>query len=370
MEIEVSQEKLARALNVVSRVAVGAKSTLPILSNVLIKAEKEKVTLTTTNLDMAIVDFVPVSNSKDGLITVPARLLAEFVQNLPKGETVKINTDGYKVKISAGRYSSVINGVVADDFPELPDIDEKKAVIYRMGVDEFKVGMSEVIIAASGDTTRPALTGVYFNTAEGSLHIAATDGYRLAEKKFIDKVKSEVAAIVPASSLREVLNSIPEDAEEIEILFDDNQVRFRVGEVEVMSKLIDGAFPDYLQIIPKDNEIKAVLEREELTRIVKIASLFARETNRVITCETKAKEGVFIVSSISNEVGENKSEIKTKVEKSGKVKVDSRFLMAALGVLDEEKVEIEFMASGNTPVLITNEKDKGYKHIIMPLNDV
>ena len=367
MEIEVTQEKLARALGVVSRVAVGAKSTLPILSNVLIKADDGKVSLTTTNLDMAVVDFVPVISAKDGIITVPARLLAEFVQNLPRGEKVKIITDGTKIKTETGRYSSTINGMPADDFPELPEIDKTKTVVYKMSVDEFKAGMSQVIIAASGDTTRPALTGVYFNTFDDNLYIAATDGYRLAERKFINKVKSEVAAIVPTSSLQEVMRSIPEDENEIEILFDDNQVRFRVGELEVMSKLIDGTFPDYRQLIPKNNEVRVELDRDELTRIVKIAALFARESNRAITCETDEKAKTFTVSSISNEVGENKSEIETDVKKSGKVKLDSRFLMDALNVLEEEKVKMEFALS-SAPVLISNVKDRNYRHIIMPLN--
>lgn len=367
MKIEVSQEKLARALNVVSRVAVGAKSTLPILSNVLIKVNSGKVMLITTNLDMAVVDYVPVISAEDGMITVPARLFAEFVQNLPRGEKIKIEVDGMKVKTSAGKYSSVINGVNADDFPELPEIDEKKAVIYKMGVDEFRVGLSEVIIAASGDTTRPALTGVYFNVADNALYIAATDGYRLAEREFIPKVESEVKAIVPTASLQEVLRSIADDDEEIEILFDEVQVRFRVGEIEITSKLIDGAFPDYRQLIPKNNEVKVCVDRDELNRIVKMAALFARESNRAICCEAKEAEKTFAVSSISNEVGENQSEIDAEVEQSGKVKLDSRFLMDALNVLEEEKVRMEF-SLGSAPVLLENERDKKYRHIIMPLN--
>ena len=367
MEIEVSRDKLSKALNVVSRVAGGIRSTLPILSNVLIKAEKEKVSLTTTNLDMAVVDFIPVISATDGEITVPARLLAEFAQNLPTGEKIKLKVEKNKIKISAGKYSSVINGASAEDFPELPEIDEKNAVIYKMNIDDFKVGLSEVIIAASNDTTRPALTGVYFNTAEGSLYVAATDGYRLAERKFIDKIKSDVSAIVPTTSLQEILRSIPEDADEIEILFDDNQVRFRAGELEITSKLIDGTFPDYRRLIPDNNEIKVVTDRDELNRFVKIAALFARESNRAIVCESDAKKGIFSVSSISNEVGENRSEIETKIEKSGKIKLDSRFLMDALNVLEEDQVKIEFSA-GSTPALITNLKDEKYRHIIMPLN--
>lgn len=368
MEIEVLQEKIARALTVVSRVAMGAKSTLPILSNVLIKVEGEKVSLTSTNLDMAVVDYVPVTNTKDGAITVPARLLAEFIQNLPKGEKIKLSAVGNKVKISTKNYSSTINGADATDFPELPNIDEEKAVIFRMGVDEFKAGASEVVVAASGDTTRPALTGVYFNTDKGSLYIAATDGYRLAEKKFVSEVQSEVTAIVPTASIQEVLRSIPEEVDEIELLFDDTQVRFRMGELEITSKLIEGTFPDYRQLIPNKNDIMVTLDREELTRIVKIAALFARESNRAINCIADSKNNKFLVSSISNEVGENQSEINVKINEDGNVKLDSRFLMDALNALDEEKVIFGF-SKNTSPVLIKNEKDDKYRHIIMPLNN-
>lgn len=368
MEIEVLQEKLARALTVVSRVAMGAKATLPILSNVLIRVEGNKVSLTATNLDMAVVDYVPVISSKDGVITVPARILAEFVQNLPKGEKVKIKVDGNKVKIKAGKYSSIINGTPQDDFPELPEINKEKSVAYKMGVDEFKVGVSEVIVAASGDTTRPALTGVYFNTNENVLYIAATDGYRLAEKRFIKKVESEVAAIVPTASLQEVLKSITDDIDEIEIIFDDTQVRFRLGELEITSKLIDGTFPDYRKLIPENTDIQIIVDRAELSRIVKMAALFARESNRVICCTADAKKKVFTVSSISNEVGENESEIDVEVNKDGSVKLDSRFLADALNVLDEDKISFGFFLKP-APVLLTNEKSDDYRHMITILDN-
>ena len=189
MEIEVTQEKLSKALNNVSRIAVG-KVTLPVLNNVLIRVLNKKVSLITTNLDMAIVDFLPVSSSKDGVITVPAKLLAEFVSNLPKGERIKITEKDHKITISAGKYKSIINGSPADDFPELPEINEKNAVVFKMGVDEFKTGISEVAIASSNDLTRPAFTGIYFNTYDKTLAIAATDGYRLAEKKLIKNIQA------------------------------------------------------------------------------------------------------------------------------------------------------------------------------------
>lgn len=367
MEIEVTQEKLSKALSAVSRVAAGSRSTLPILANVLIRAEKNKVCLIATNLDMAIVEYVPVISAKDGVITVPARLITEFVSNLPKGEKIKLKADGVKLKITSGKYTSTINGASADDFPELPEIDEEQAVKYKIGVDEFKVGMSEIVVAASNDTTRPALTGVYFNTDNNILYIAASDGYRLAERKFISDVSSEVKVIVPTASLQEVLRSLSDDMEEIELVFDELQARFRMGEIEITSKLIDGTYPDYRRLIPEETDIEIVLDRAELTRITKMAAVFSREANQTIICEVDSDKGIFSVSSILNEAGENRSEIEVKADKSGKVKVDSRYLMSALNSLEEDKLRFG-MSVKMAPVLIRNEKSNDYRHIVMPLN--
>lgn len=366
MEIKILQEKLAKALNNVSRVAAGARTTLPILSNVLIRVDDGKVSLTTTNLDMAVVSYLPTSQSKNGVVTVPARLMAEFISNLPKGELVEIEGGADKVTIKAGGYTSTINGTPADDFPELPGIDEAKVVKFQMGADEFKEGLSQVMIAASSDTTRPALTGVYFNTYEGGLYLAATDGYRLAERKFIEKVESEVMAIVPAVSLQEVMRSLSDDIKEIEIWFDETQVRFRMGEVEVTSKLVDGSFPDYRQLIPKESEIQVELKRDELVRITKLAALFAKEVGGSVNCRTNVETGTFAVASVANEFGENNSEIKTEVKTDGKVTLNSRFLLDALNVLDGSEVEMNF-SNKLDPVVLKTKKDNKYIHIIMPL---
>ena len=365
MKIKVTQEKISKALNNVSRIAIG-KVTLPILNNVLIRVDDKKVSLVTTNLDMAIVDFLPVSSSENGVITVPAKLLAEFVSNLPKGETIEISSNDNKVTIKAGKYSSIINGVLADDFPELPEIDEKNAVVYKIGVDEFKTSIGQVIIASSNDLTRPALTGVFFNTYDNILAIAATDGYRLAEKKIIDKTESEVKAIVPSSSLQEVLRSISDDVEEVEISFNDDLVRFRLGEVEIISKLIDASFPDYQNLIPKNNNIIVTLNREELVRVTKLAALFARSVGGSIIFETKTPD-TFSVKSIANEFGENDSKIETVVEKEGRINLNSRFLLDAINSLDEPEIEFKF-ADHIAPVILTNKKSNKYTHIVMPLN--
>lgn len=366
MEIKITQEKLAKALSNVSRVAAGTRAALPILSNVLIRVDDNKVSLTTTNLDMAVVSYLPATQCKNGVVTVPARLMADFVSNLPRGEAVEIVAEGEKVTIKAAEYSSTINGASAEDFPELPEIDDKKVVKFQMSAEEFKAGLSQVMVAASNDMTRPALTGVYFNTFEGALYLAATDGYRLAERKFIEEVESEVAAVVPASSLQEVLRSLNDETDEIEIWFDETQVRFRLGEIEVTSKLIDGSFPDYRQLIPKTTEIGLELARDELVRITKLAALFAKEVGGSIVCQTSAEEGNFTIASVANELGENKSEIKVGAEVDGKVTLNSRFLLDALNVLGAKEIEFGF-SNKLDPVVLRNKGDSDHVHIIMPL---
>lgn len=365
MEINVEQGKLAKALGVVSRVAAGSRTTLPILNNVLIKALDGKVKLVTTNLDMAIVSYLGVANSKDGEITVPARLLADFVSNLPKGE-IKLTASDSKLTVASGKYKSSFNGAPAEDFPELPDINDTEAVIYRMSIEAFKTGINEVKIACSSDTTRPSLTGVYFNTFEGSLYIAATDGYRLAERMFIEKVESDVKAIVPAGCLTDVLGAMSDNMNEIEIVFDNSQVRFRLGEIEITSKLIDGSFPDYRRLIPETIGSNIKMSKSELLRIVKLAALFSRGVGGSIICEAKSETQTFAVSSVANEFGENASELETEVVNDGKVILNSRYLIDVINVIEEDN--LSFGISGKlAPVVIRNEKSNNYTHIIMPL---
>lgn len=373
MEIEVTCEKLSKALNNVSRITTG-KVTLPVLNNVKIKVQDKKVSLVTTNLDMAVIDYLPVSSSKDGVITVPAKLLYEFVSILPKDSVIKISSKDSKVTVSTDKYSSVINGSPADDFPELPEIDEKSAVMFRIGADEFKNGINQVIVASSNDFNRPALTGVHFYTANKILYIVAVDGYRLAKKKLVKNVQSDVKVTVPASSLQEVLRSISDDMEEVEVSFNDDLVRFRLGEVEIISKLIDAEYPNVDNLIPSSSEINLEANRDELIRITKLASLFARHgADDVITCETKAPNS-FSIRSVANEYGENDSTIETSVSQSGKIYVISHYLLDALNAIDSSDISISFTESvdKNTglphPLVIKKQSSDDYIHIILPVD--
>lgn len=374
MEIEVAQNKLAKALTNVSRVAT-SRATLPVLSNILIKVKDKKVSLITTNLDMATVDYLPVSSSADGVVTVPARLITDFVSTLPSSAPIKLTADGPKIKITAGKYSSTINGAPADDFPELPEINESTAVVFKIGIEDFKSSINQVIVAASNDFNRPALTGVHFYTKDKTLCIGATDGYRLARKKLIKDVKSEVKVTIPSATLQEVLHSIDEHMEEVEISFNEDLVRFRLGEIEIISKLIDAEYPNIDHLVPTDFGINLTTDRDELLRVAKLANLFARHgANGVVSCEAH-KEGGFSVRSIANEYGENDSTVDADVDQDGKILVPAKYLISAINNINSKNIIISFSdgilkSTGvSSPMALKEENSDDYVHIIMPVSE-
>lgn len=364
MELSVTQENLARALSAVGRVA-SSKTGLPILSNILLRTEGNRLLVAATNLEIAATYYIGAKVTKQGSITLPARLVGEFVSSLPKG-TVDLLTKGAHMTITSGSYTSVINGVEADEFPELPAIDEKESVNYSIAAQDFKQAVSQTIITSSSDSTRPVLTGVYWHSIEGSLYLAATDGYRLAERKLLD-TKSEIAAIVPTASLQEVLRTLNDTIDEIEVLFDNTQVRFRVGEAEITSRLIDGNYPDYRQLIPKESETVVSLPAGEFARIVKIAGLFARESGGSITLTADAEKQELSIHSVASELGENTSNTPAKISAAGQVTLNSRYVSEALGVLDGSTIEFRFSGKLSPCVLSVVEKEPNYTHIIMPL---
>ena len=364
MELSVTQENFARALSSVGRVA-SSKTQLPILSNILLRTDGTRLLVAATNLEIAATQHIGAKVAKPGAITVPSRLITDFVGSLPKGP-IELKVENDHLHISSGKFSSVINGVVADDFPELPTIDETSSIRYEIAVDDFKQAVSQTIITTSSDNTRPVLTGVYWHSHEGFLYLAGTDGYRLSERRLVE-TSSDVAAIIPTTTLSEVLRSINDDVTEVEILFDETQVRFRVGESEVTSRLIDGNFPDYRQLIPASSETTIKVNTSEFVRITKIAGLFARESGGSVTITADSEKSQVSIHSVASQLGENTSEASAEVTGDGQVTLNSRYLSEALGVINGSAVEFRFSGKLSPTVLSAATKDVNYLHIIMPL---
>lgn len=363
MKLSVTQENLSRALNVVGRVA-SSKTPLPILNNILLRTDNNRLLLAATNLEIAITEHIGAKINQEGAITVPAKLMTDFISNLPKGN-VELHADGTKLRISSGTYTSTIHGMLPDEFPALPDITADKVVTIPAA--QLKRAISQTVLVASHDDTRPVLTGVYCHANDGKLYIAATDGYRLAERELVD-IEDEPVAIIPSQTLTDIIRVMGENVDSVEMLLDDNQVRFRFADTEITSRLIDGSYPDYRQLIPKTSEINVEVSKDDFVRITKIASLFARESGGSVTIKTDSMESQVAIHSVASQLGENTSNIEAKVDSDGQVTLNSRYLLEALGCIDDDTITFSFSGKLAPCVLkAASKKDQQYQHIIMPL---
>lgn len=361
MKLQVTQENLGKALNSVARIA-NSRNALPILGNVLLKTVDNRLSVSATNLDIAITHYIGSKVSTEGAITVPARLMQDFVSSLPSG-VINLELDEHRLHITADQYQSTINGVSAEDFPVMPAISDGTS--WEIPASVFKKGLSQSVLAASSDEARPVLTGVYLHSHEGQLYIVATDSYRLAEKALI-KHKGTMSLLIPAGAMQDMLRILDDSDEPVRVTHDDQQVLFRVGEVELVSRLIDGKYPEYRKLIPGKFEVSATLSRDDFTNITKVSSLFARESAGSVTIKVDEDSGLVSINSIASQLGENTSQAKADIKGSGEVTLNSRYLLDALHVLDGDTVTFQFNGKLD-PSLLTDPGAKDYKHVVMPL---
>lgn len=361
MQLQVTQENLNKALGTVARVA-NTRGTLPVLANVLIKTVNNRLSIAATNLDIAITHYIGAKVGEEGAITVPARLMQDFVSSLPAG-VIDLKLDDYKLNIATDQYQSVINGVSADEFPVMPAITKGKS--WRVAASELKKSLQQVVIAASSDEARPVLTGVYLHTIEGKLYMAATDSYRLAEKE-LSKVKDEVDLLVPVTAMQDLLRIVTDSEDDVEVTSDEQQVLFRVGDVELVARLIEGKYPDYRKLIPQKFETTATLKRADLLNATKISSLFARESAGSITLNVDEANQELSIRSVASQLGENTAKAAAKVTGGGSITINSRYLLDALHALSGEEVNFSFNGKLE-PSVLRDPANSDYTHIIMPL---
>jgi DNA polymerase-3 subunit beta len=361
MKLQVTQENLAKALGNVARVA-NTRGTLPVLSNVLLKTVEGRLSIAATNLDIAITHFIGSKVIEEGAITVPARLMQDFVSSLPGG-VIDLALDDNKLHVSADKYQSVINGIAADDYPVMPDITEGQN--WKVPSKHLKQSLQQVVVAASNDEARPVLTGVYWHTFEGSLYLVATDSYRLAEKLLM-KTAQDISLLIPASALNDLLRIIGDFDGDVMIVHDDQQVLFRVGDVELVTRLIEGKYPDYRKLIPSTFAAAATLKKSDLMNVTKVSSLFARESAGSVTINLDDKDQSLSIRSIASQIGENTASAAGSIVGEGSITLNSRYIMDALHAIAGEDVEFAFNGKLE-PSVIRDPKANDYIHIVMPL---
>jgi len=293
---------------------------------------------------------------------VPAKLMQDFVSSLPSG-VINLEQNENRLHIQADKYESTVNGIVADDFPVMPDI--QKRMSWEVSASVIKTALQQILVAASGDEARPVLTGVYLHSFEGKLYAVATDSYRLAEKSLM-KTKDDINLLVPASAAQDLLRVIGDYGDEVRIVHDDQQILFKAGEVELVTRLIEGAYPDYRKLIPAQFSTQATLKRGDLTNVAKVSSLFARESAGSITINVDEKDQSLSIRSIASQLGENTASASAETKGTGAITLNSRYLLDALNVMHGETVAFSFNGKLE-PAVLKDTSDSDYLHVIMPL---
>ena len=382
MKITCTQENLNQGLFVVSHLA-SKNTSLPILNNILFPVDKNTIKRSATNLEIGVSCGVRGKIEEPGDFTVQSRLLSDYISLLPK-ERVDLTTPGEAggesqnqiLEVKCKNHSTKIKGQSAADFPLIPQIEKKQA--YTLKPDDFRQAISQVIFAVSVNETRPEINGISFNFTENKLVLATTDSYRLAEKtvSLVSKQNASKKIIVPTRTMQEllrILGSFKDPAaisniEEIKIYLAENQILFTLDNIELISRLVEGQYPDYQQIIPTNNKTKVLVNVAEMIKATKTASLFARSGIYDVNLDFAAGQKEVVVSSTNSQLGENFSSLEAEFEgETNKIVVNYRYLLDGLQNINSEQAEISIIDGNNPCVLKPVGKTSDYLYIIMPI---
>jgi DNA polymerase III subunit beta len=374
MKVTVLQESLAHGLSVVSR-AVSPRSTLPVLSNVLVATDEGRLRLSATNLELGITCWIGAKIEEEGSTTVPARTFVDLVGTLPAEQvSLNLNTQTLTLNVRAGASNTDIKCIDAAEFPPLPVPELEGAIL--LNVADFKEMIAQVAMAASVDEARPVLMGVLVTVEKDLITMAAADGFRLSVRKgtLSQAVPHPVTIIIPARALNELARVAVDGNEMISMVLPKGrgQVVFRMKEVEVVSQLIDGTFPDYQQIIPRSYKSRTILSTQALLKACKQAEIFAREGSNVARLDIKSsgdlEPGAVEISAQSEETGSNETVVAATIEGVGLlIAFNVKYLREVLEVIKTPNVALETTAQ-NAPGVIRPVGDDNFLHVIMPMH--
>lgn len=376
MKVICTQENLLQALSALDRV-VGKQSSLPILSNFLFETEKGRLKISATNLEIGILVYVGAKIEIEGKIAVPARILSQFVQNLPSGEVLELEVKDRHLFIKGGASEMKIKVLDGKDFPIIPHY--KKEYPLTLPAQSIRSALGRLLFCVSTNESRIELTGVQFLFEENQLSLAATDSFRLAEEiipytKTLINNEQYTSLIIPTQTLQEISRSLGVEVDEVRMALEENQLFFELGNIQIVSRVINGKFPDYKQIIPSNLKTKVVLEKDALIRSLKIASTLSSYTAGEIALVLNPSDKSCTVIARSQEVGENQSVLEGDFLAGTEpltLVFNPRYLIEGLGAFTEKKI----LFSANTPsspttfqAISTEEvSETTYVYVMMPI---
>ncbi len=349
--------------------AVSTRSTLPILNNILVQTSPQGLQLTATNLEIGIKQTIPAEVQEEGGITAPARLLTDFVTSLPEEQlSLTLDKKSQSLNLRCSRFDANIRGIDAAEFPAVPTTADGGRTL-QINQQELQAAIDQTVIAASADEGRPVLTGVYTQLEGERMVMAATDGHRLAVKR-LRTGKGEAASdemVIPARALAELSRILKDGKSDVTVTLPaaKNQVFFKTESVELMSRLIEGTYPNYQQVLPGEAKTTVRAKTQELLRTTKVVSFFARDSANVIKLSTGP--GKIILAATTSEVGGNTAEMEAEIEgEELQVAFNARYLLDVLQVIGSEEVTLSFTGP-LSPGVVKPVGREDYLHIIMPV---
>jgi DNA polymerase-3 subunit beta len=374
MKATVSQQNLAHGLSVVSK-AVSPRSTLPVLANILIATDEGRLRLSATNLELGVTCWIGARIDEEGSTTVPARTISDMVTALPNDQiTLALNTRTQTLNVSCGTSKSDIKGIDAQEFPPMPVPEISEGI--QIKVTDFKEMIQQVAFCASTDEARPVLMGVLVTVTGDEMTMVATDGFRISVRtaKLESPVVAPMKAIIPARALNELARIASDGEQTVTMILPPGrgQVIFHMKDVELVSQLIEGSFPDYKQIIPRSYKTRTVLSTAALLKACKQAEIIAREGSNVtrlnITPTGDIKPGAVEISAQTEETGSSEATLDATIEGSSLlIAFNVRFLREVLEVIKTPNVALE-TNQGNTPGVVRPVGDDNFLHVIMPMH--
>ncbi len=379
MKLSCLQENLSRALAVVGR-AVAVRSTLPITQNVLLATDGGRLKLSATNLEIGITTWIGAMIEEEGSITVPARLLTEFIGSLPAGQIEITGSERPKsLSLNSGRINARISGTDAEDFPPIPTISAEEGVEFQVSTRAIKRSIDQTAFAADTEETRPVLSGILVEIEGDKLTLAAADGFRLAVKQgsILNPVEKPVNVIIPARTFSEVSRLIGEQDSTMDVLVSSskNQVLFRLDDLQIVSQIIQGNFPRYMDLLEdamRDTKAEATLRITDMLAASRSVNIFVRDSNNIVKIQMNSGSedgptGQMIISSKDDEVGENTAELDGQITgEESTIAFNGQYLLDVLGNIDGEEVSIKTSGPSRAGVFTSPGSDQ-YVHLIMPM---
>jgi len=370
MQVTLKQDELNFALHTVGK-AINTNNTLPILSNILIKATENNLIFSATNLEIAITLNLLSRVDKTGEITIPAKLFSSYINLLPNEDIELTSDENNHLKVKSKKSETLIKGLKATDFPSLPKIKDESKII-KVNAKKLEKAINETVFSASTNTTRPILSGIYINAENKELTLAATDSYRLSETKIsLNTSLSEdekTNCVIPARTMMEVSKILSNfNKEEVVITISKNQILFEIDSIQLISRLIEGAYPDYTKIIPNDSKTHIKINSVNLSQALKRINLFAKELNNSIHLDINSDTQKLTISTEETKLGAEKTEIDVEITgENNKISINSQYLLDVLSIKEGEKIILE-IKEALSPVKVSSEKNSDYTYIIMPL---